>query len=79
MSPWAAVPRRPQCYYLRSHRLEIEPLDLVSGVALSYNYFLARQYDLALEQTQKTYNLEPIDPNYILTRPGCTEVDAAAR
>jgi tetratricopeptide (TPR) repeat protein len=39
--------------------LEIEPLDLNMGGNLAWVYQSARQYDRALEQGRKTYELEP--------------------
>jgi TolB-like protein/Flp pilus assembly protein TadD len=45
--------------------LEIEPLDLNMSLNLAWGYMFARQYDQALDQAQKAYDLEP---NYVLGR-----------
>ncbi|MEK6325194.1 MAG: protein kinase [Acidobacteriota bacterium] len=42
--------------------LELEPLDLTAGSVLSWAYFAARQYDQALDQAQKIFDLEPNFP-----------------
>jgi tetratricopeptide (TPR) repeat protein len=45
--------------------LEIEPLDLNMALNLAWAYMFARQYDRALDQAQKTHDLEP---NFVLGR-----------
>jgi eukaryotic-like serine/threonine-protein kinase len=42
--------------------LDLEPLDVNMGVTLAWIYFAAAQYDKALEQAKKTYDLEPTHP-----------------
>ncbi|HYN23973.1 MAG TPA: protein kinase [Pyrinomonadaceae bacterium] len=42
--------------------LELEPLSLATGAALSGAYLFARQYDRALEEAKKAYDL---DPNFV--------------
>ncbi len=39
--------------------MELEPLSLVQGANFAAVYVYARQYDLALEQAKKTYDLDP--------------------
>lgn len=63
----SSVGRHDEALVELNRAFEIEPLDLVMGVALSYNYFVAKKNDLALEQALKTYNLEP---NFALARWG---------
>ncbi len=45
--------------------LELEPLDLNMGANLAWAYMFARQFDRALDQAKKTYDLEP---NFVLGR-----------
>jgi len=42
--------------------LELDPLSLATGAALSGAYVFARQYDRALEEAKKAYDL---DPNFV--------------
>ena len=39
--------------------LELDPLSLIINTNLGYTYYLARQYDKALEQYQKTIQMDP--------------------
>ena len=50
--------------------LELEPLDINMGATLASAYWAAHQYDKALEQAKKTYELEPSHPvgRYVLSQ-----------
>jgi tetratricopeptide (TPR) repeat protein len=52
---------------IAEHRraLELDPLSLPVNRNLGLAYYLARQYDLAIEQLQKTREM---DPTFVLTR-----------
>jgi hypothetical protein len=42
--------------------LELEPLDITIGANFSRYYLFARQYDKTLEQSKKSFDLEPGNP-----------------
>jgi eukaryotic-like serine/threonine-protein kinase len=46
--------------------LQLDPLSLILGGMLSYAYYMGRQYDLAIDQAQKTLELDPAYPRTYL-------------
>ena len=42
--------------------LDLEPLDVNMGVTVAWGYLVGQQYDKALDQAKKTYDLEPSHP-----------------
>ena len=52
--------------------LKLDPLSVVINNELAWNYYMARQYDLAIEYSQKTIEMEPnFGPAFLILGMAC--------